>query len=503
MKYILALDVGTSSTRAVIYADDGTVHFSHGFEYHSEYPQPLHVEQNPASWTEAADAVLSAAAGFMRHNGVSIEGIAVTSQRSSLIPVDSRGRYLRRAIMWQDKRNIDTCRELVDRHGLEYFHRKTGLRVNPLFILTKLVWLKKNQPDIFNGASRFVGVQDYVVHYLTGSYKTDWTQGSRTMLMDLARFQWDPELLAMAGVGEERLCELVAPGSVAGELTPVVAAATGLPAGIPVVVAGGDQQCAALALGVIRPGVAEANTGTGSFVLAFSDQPVFEPECRVLCQASAWAGKWMLEAGIFNTGAIYRWFKERFCPELREREDAYHLMNKEAAKAPAGANGVVMLPHFEGSMAPNWNPAAKGIFFNLGLGTTRGEMLRAIQDGIAMEIRENLQLIQSVSHDIDEVSVAGGMCRSDVFCRIQASAYNKRVIRYDNPEASSLGACMVAAPALGLYDSLDQAFERMHSNISVSMEPDPEEVMSYDKLAVRRKLLYDGLCSTGVYEAFI
>ncbi|MCD8351591.1 MAG: hypothetical protein LUC93_13365 [Planctomycetaceae bacterium] len=503
MKTILALDVGTSSTRAVIYDAEGRDLFTFGHEYHSSYPQPRHVEQDAGSWSAAAERVLCEAASYMRHHGFMAEGIAVTSQRSSLIPMDRDHRPLRPAIMWQDKRNIAECDELVAEHGLETLYRKTGLRVNPIFVLTKLRWLRKNQPEIFETAARFLGVQDFVIHYLTGEYKTDWTQGSRTMLMDLASFTWGRDLLAIAGIDESRLCELVAPGSVAGGLRAPVAVATGLPEGLPVVISGGDQQCAAMALGVVRPGVAEANTGTGSFVLSYADKPAFEPECRVLCQASAMAGKWMMEAGIFNTGAIFRWFKEQFCVDLHGKENAYALMTDEAACSPAGANGVIMLPHFEGSMAPNWNPAAKGLFFNLSLGAKRADMIRSILDGIAMEIRDNLQLIQSLTNDITEVSVAGGMVRSDLFCQIQASAYNKEVIRYENAEASSLGACMVAAPGLGVHPDLHAAFDAMCCRQFKTIQPVADDAACYLHMAKRRKCLYDALHKSGTYEQFL
>lgn len=503
MKTIIALDLGTSSTRAILYDENGTALYSARHEYHAEYPKPLHVEQNPATWKEAAFFVLAEVAAYLKEQKLKTEGIAVTSQRSSLIPLDAKGVPLRHAIMWQDKRNIAECEELTEAVGLQYLYRKSGLRVNPLFILTKLRWMRKHEPDIFARAHHFIGVQDYVVYSLTGELRTDWTQGSRTLLMDLVTFAWDKELMELGGVDAERLCELVPPGSIAGGVTSGTARTTGLPEGLPVVIAGGDQQNAALALGVIRPGVAEANTGTGSFVLAHADKPVIHPECRVLCQASAIPGKWMAEAGIFNTGAIYRWFKENFCPDIVGKENPYHMMNKEAMHSPIGAKGLVMLPHFEGSMAPNWNPAAKGLFFNLSLGTTRGDVLRAIQEGIALEIRDNLNLIQSLTQPLSEVSVAGGMTRSDFFCSIQASAYGKKIIRYKDSEASALGASMGAAPALGVHSSLESAFDAMRCKEFTEFTPTPETCATYDSLAEKRRKLYTALHESGTYTEFL
>ena len=320
-------------------------------------------------------------------------------------------------------------------------YRRTGLRVDPYFSAPKMMWLREERPEIYAAAEKLIGVQDYVVYLLTGAYVTDWSQACRTMLMNISSFSWDKDMLKISGISAAKLPELRPPGSTAGSLDGAMAKATGLAAGIPVIVCGGDQQCAALALNILRPGYAEANTGTGSFVIAYSEAPQFDDECRTLCSAAAVPGKWIAEAGIFNTGSVHRWFKEQFYPE---GEDAYALMNKEAAESPVGANGVMMLSHFEGSAAPYWNPLAKGVFFNLSLGTRRSDMVRAILEGIALEIGHNLSLIENLVKNISMVSVAGGLVAFDLFNQIQADAFNKTVIRYDNSEASSLGALMSA-----------------------------------------------------------
>lgn len=502
MVHVIALDVGTSSMRALIYDERGALLHTSGCEYHTVFPQPSWVEQDPATWADAALDTLSGASSYAREHGIGIAAITVTSQRASLIPVDRAGQPLRPAIMWQDKRTIAICDRLLRENGLEPLHRKTGLRINPFFVLNKIIWLRENEPETFRRAARFIGVQDYVIHQLTGAFVTDWTQASRTMLMDLRRFAWDDELLQLAGIAPDRLCRLVPPGSMAGTLLPAMAARSGLPSGLPVIIAGGDQQSAALALGLTRQGMAEANTGTGSFVLSYSEQPVFDDRCRVLCQAGAIAGSYVTETPIFNTGAIFRWFKEQFCPDYRTRDDPYALMDDEAAGIPAGSGGVLMLPHFEGSAAPNWNPAAKGLFFNLGLATTRGMMIRAILEGIAFEISENIGLMRALEGEISELHVSGGMVRCDLFCEIQASACGTRVIRHSNPEASSLGATCSALVALGVHPSADAFFHGIDAGQSVFL-PDAAESDLYGRILQRRRALYTALNDADVYRRFM
>jgi xylulokinase/glycerol kinase len=503
MNHIIALDLGTSSMRSILYDENGKSICAFGHEYHSEFPRPSWVEQSPDSWKRAAADVLFRTASFMKDKGLAARGIAVTSQRSSLIPVDKDGRPLRDAIMWQDKRTIAECNGLVREYGLEHLYRLSGLRANPYFVLPKILWLKAHESGIYKVMRKALGVQDYVVYCLTGEYITDYTQAGRTMLMNIEKFQWEEELLRIAGISADRLPRLIPPGSAAGKLTPDFASLTGLPRGLPVAVSGGDQQNAAVALGVTGQGMAEANTGTGSFVIAYAEKPVFDASCRVLLQASAIAGKWVMEAGIFNTGSIYRWFKEQHCLDLKDNPKPYMVMDDEASISGPGARGVMMLPHFEGSAAPYWNPMAKGLFFNLSLGSTRGDMNRAILEGVAMEISDCLELIAELTGNITAVNVAGGMVKSDLFCRIQAGVYDKPVIRYKNSEASSLGACMVSAEALGVHPGLDAASRAMAAGVEMSFQPHAKDVGVYQKLLAAKKKLYHALAESGVYETFM
>ncbi|PWJ49644.1 FGGY-family carbohydrate kinase [Faecalicatena contorta] len=497
---LISLDIGTSGMRAVVYGLDGQKKENTYFEYHSEFPQPGYVEQNPESWKEAAIYCLSNIAPFFNGEDVP-QAIAVTSQRSSLIPMKD-GQPMRNAIMWQDKRTVPQCEKLIEEYTLEGLYTKAGLRTNPYFVLPKILWLKENQYDIYVNAEKFIGVQDLVVHYLIGQYKTDYSQACRTMLMNIETFTWDPDLLRIAGITEEKLPELVPPGSIAGGLLREIAEKTGLAEDIPVIISGGDQQNAAVALGVIKPGRAEANTGTGSFVISAIDKPVFDEDARVLCQASAIAGQWIMEAGIFNTGATYRWFKEQFCTDIQDRKNIYDIMNDEAAASPIGSNGVIMIPHFEGSAAPYWNPLAKGVFFNLSLNTKRGDMIRSIMEGIAVEINDDIGLMEEITSPIEMVSVAGGMVHSDLFCKIQANVYDKKVARYANSEASSLGAAMIAAVTLGVYKNIEEAYANMLRDKPQIFNPNEEEVIQSEVIIRRKHKLYQALNDQDAYKFF-
>ncbi|MDA8427353.1 MAG: FGGY family carbohydrate kinase, partial [Treponema sp.] len=380
-------------------------------------------------------------------------GLALASQRSSVIPVDESGEALHPAIMWQDQRTESICRELGERQSSVY--RKTGLRISPVFSAVKMTWLRRNRPEIFARTHKMLGIHDYLIHHLTGGFVTDRSLASRTNLFDLSSGEWDPGLLELFEVERGQLCSLVDQGEVAGFLGPAASRATGLPEGLPLVSAGGDQQCAALGMGLLAPGRLVANTGTGSYVIGLSDRPVFDGLMRLSCNVAATPGNYIVEAGILTSGALYAWFKEKF---YDAGGAGFAAINEEAASSPPGAHGVLLLPHFKGAGSPHWNPNAKGLFFGLSLGTSRGDMARALLEGIAAEMAQNVSLIEALTGPAREVRVSGGLSNFPLYNQIQADLYGRRVLRSGDGEATARGAWISAAVRLGLYDSHAAAF---------------------------------------------
>lgn len=500
MTNFITIDVGTMSIRAIVYSVTGQLLHESSYEYSASFRPPGLVEQKPADWRVGLLTVLSGAGAYATEHDLDLAAIAVTSQRASVIPVDSVGYPLHPAVTWQDKRSVPQAEQLVDALGFEGLYQRTGLRANPYFSAPKMMWFAQQEPEIYRQSAKLIGVQDYVIYLLTGHFVTDWTQAARTMLLDINTFTWDTEIIAASGIDPSKLADLVPPGSsVEGGLRRSLAMSVGLPEGLPVIIGGGDQQCAALALNVLSAGRAEANTGTGSFAIAHADSPVRHPEQRVLCSASAQPGAWIAEAGIFNSGAVYRWFRELLGGT---KSTSYEELNEAAMSSPVGANGVVMLPHFEGSAAPNWNTYAKGLFFNLSIGTTRGDLARSILEGIALELTENLRLMEGMIGQIDMLSVAGGMARSELFNQIQADALDRMVVRYANSEASSLGAVMSAMVTLGLADSYQDAFDRVVPSERVTYTADPAAHAVYSEVGRRRRALYRALDEREVYQDF-
>jgi glycerol kinase len=288
------------------------------------------------------------------------------------------------------------------------------------------------------------------------------------------------------------LCDLVAPGSIVGRLTPDMASATGLVAGLPVVSAGGDQQCAALGLGLFSGERAVSNTGTGSYLIGHADQPAFDEKMRLACNVSAVPGAYIVEAAVLTSGTIYRWFKEAFF----QNGDSFEDLNVLAGAVPPGANGLLLLPHFKGCGAPYWDPEAKGVFFNVTLSTSRGEMARAILEGIAVEMKESLELVETLCGKVASVSVSGGMTQSDLFNQIQSDIFERPIVRFRNNEATSLGAWIAGAVAVGLEKSYSEAFARASDAGSARIyQPDAANRTLYEMQCRRSKALYQALAT--------
>lgn len=378
----------------------------------------------------------------------------MTSQRSSIIPVDRDGRPLRSAIMWQDKRNADLVEELkpLEKH----IHARTGARINTVFSGTKMTWFHRNQKELYEKTYKICTIADYMVYQMTGQFRTDHTYGSRSLLMNLKTRSWDEDLLKLFEVDQDKLCDLVQPGSVIGTVTRAFAKKTGLPEGIPVITAGGYQQCAALGHGVYQPGTLEITTGTGAFMLGYCGQVPEKLNSGVICGAHAIPGRYVLEVSMLTCAALYNWGKHTFFSE--EPENHFDQINQAVLESPPGAHGCVALPYFQGRGTPDWNSKATGAFFGLSLGVTRGDLARALLEGIACEVKNNLDILEACTGSMERIYVGGGLTKFEAFNQLQADVCQKKLLRSeDTGEQTALGAWASAAVTLGCYQDYEQA----------------------------------------------
>ncbi len=488
---IIAIDAGTTSIRAVLFDRSGRAASAAQEENPPAYHGDGRVEQEASTWAGALFRILGRISREAAAEGVGVSAITVTANRSCVLPVDSRGGALHPVIMWQDTRTDGICRELAAQSRRVY--ERSGLPVTSVFSAVKMAWLRRERPEVWARTARMLGVQDYLIFLLTGLFVTNRSLASRTNLLSLETGDWDPELLGIFGIERRVLCDLVDPGREAGALTPEAAAAAELPPGIPVVTAGGDQQCAALGMGLLAAGDVVANTGTGSYVIGLSDRPVRDPEMRLYCNISALPGRYVAEAASPAAGVAYRWFRDRFYGGPDGSADGFGAVNAEVEASPPGANGVVHLPRFKSMGAGVGNPgisAGRASFHGIGLSTSRGDLARAVLEGVAADMADNLGLVERWTGPKEAVRVAGGLTRFPEFDRILASLCGRPVVLAPESEATARGAWISAAVRRGLYPDAAAAYAASGAGAGDRIfEPDPARRDVYARLREERARL--------------
>lgn len=499
MEVIIALDVGTQSLRAGLYNLTGEMLDCYTESYAPRFYPRNKVEQDPSIWEAALVSALSQVGDFLKGGKHEAIALGLTTQRASVIPLDAEGKPLHDAYMWQDKRAVKDCDYLFNQIGGNRLYEESGLRLDPYFSLPKILYYRRFHPERWEKTKKLVGVQDYINYLLTGKFVTDHSQASRTMLLNLHDLAWNEGVMAELDISRELFCDLVPPGSHSGGITPDFAEKTGLPVGLAVYLCGGDQQCASLGLGLTKPGEIMANTGTGSFVIGNAKEPAFDGKQRVLCSVAATPGAYVLEAGIYASGAMYNWCRDQFYAYGGE-PTKFAEVNREVAAVAPGADGIVVLPHFQGSAAPYWNPIAKGVIFNLTLGSTKAQICRAILEAIAIEVEGNIRLVEKAGEVSECIYVAGGLTRFPVYCQILADCLGRPVIKKENAEATLTGALISTAVSLGIYPGYGEACGALLPEDCEVYEPIPENRLVYKRKRKLKHRLYQAINEGGVYK---
>jgi len=494
---VVAIDAGTSGVRSIFFDTSGNVLSMTYQEFDSIFPSPSWVEQKASSWWETACTILKNTFKTSDIRSDNVVGVSVTNQRETVVPLDNKGQALRNAIVWQDRRTTKQCDWIRERVPSEEIYSITGLTVDPYFTAPKIIWIKEQEPDIFEKTDKFLLVHDYLVHRLTDEYVTDYSNASRTMLFDINKTDWSTKLLDAFDIPVEKLPRPVESGTPIGEISADASTKTGLNIGTPVVAGGGDQQCAALGVGVVSEGSIKATTGTGTFVLAYSKNIRLDPKMRVLCSRHVVPDAFVIEASMFTTGSALRWFRDHIATEERHVAgdrgiDPYEVITRAAETIPAGSEGVIHLPHFVGAGAPHWNPHARAAFAGLALGHTRRHLMRSVLEGVAYEIRSNLEVMNELGIPTDEVRVTGGAARSDIWMQIQADVLGIPVIRSQQEEATALGAAILTCKGIGIFKSVSEAAETMVKTKEILL-PAPDYRDVYDAGFRTFKKLYSAL----------
>ncbi len=486
-KNLLAIDIGTTSIRGILYSEEGRKLGMKSIQTPLVFVSS-YIEQRPDVYLDSVVEICRACLTFG-----SIDAIALTAFRSAPALVDREGNALTNFIMWQDTRNQYICNGLMPFN--EEIHSVTGAGINTVFTASKITWWKDHYPEVFKMAYKALIVPDFVMHYMTGVFATDYTYGSRTSLMNIHTLSWDDKMLEYFRLPVDILPELIPQGSVYGYVTSSFADQTGLKPGTPVISAGGDQQCGALGLGSMSESSLVINCGTGSFIVGVSNE-VQDPHTRLISNVSAIPDKYIVESNILSSAAALNWLIRELTPDLwQDGSPDYDAFNQLAASSPAGANGVICVPLFQGCGTRDWNPGARASFSNISLTSTRADMVRAMLEGIASEIVQSIMAMPAHLHESDTAYLGGGMTKSDLFNQILADMSGKTLIRYEDPQATAIGAFMSASVSLGWQPSLEAAYTAVRKGTDAHIfAPDKQNHDYYKEIIRQSAQTYHSLC---------
>ncbi len=474
---IIAHDLGTTGDKASIHDGTGRLLAATSVSYPTDYGSGGCVEQNPRDWWEA---VCQATRSLLEQTGAQAKDLAAvgfSGQMMGAVLLDERGDPLRPALIWADHRSSAQCDELVDAVGMERGYAITGHRLNPTYSLSKVMWVRQHQPELFARARSVCLAKDWIVLQLTGRLVTDPSDASSTNAFDQSARTWSAELLRAAQLDADLFPEVVPSATVVGGVSAAAAAATGLRAGTPVVIGGGDGPLAALGAGVVTPDDGTyAYLGSSSWVSFSATEPLHDPAMRTMTFDHVVPGHFVPTATMVAGAGSLQWITDVLVPE--STPERFGQITGAAADVEAATDGLYFLPHLLGERSPYWNPQARGAFAGLSRHHGRAHLARAVLEGVAFNLATCIAAFREGGRAINQIDAIGGGAASDVWLQILADVWGATIRRRSVvEEANSLGAAITAGVATGTIDNFSSA--RDLSQVTAVFEPDDSRHQGY------------------------
>lgn len=451
--YIIAADIGTTSTKTLVIDRGGAVIASNSIEYPLHTPRPDFAEQNPL---ELFQAVVRGIREVIAKAGIAAREVLCVSFSSamhSLIAVDRSNEPLTACITWADNRSVGYADKLRGTPEGQRIYLATGTPIHPMSPLSKLMWMREQTPDIFEKAYKFIGIKEFVFAELFGRYVIDYSLASATGLFNLADLAWDEYSLATAGITADRLSEPVPATYRLEGMDAGYAAEMGLEAGTPFIAGASDGVLANLGVGAFEEGVYAVTIGTSGAVRGIVRKPLTDPKGRLFCY-SLHDDLWVVGGPINNGGIMFRWVRDELATleaeEGRRRGmDPYDYLTELAAEVAAGSDGLLFLPLLAGERAPHWNANARGVFFGLSLYHQKKHMIRAVLEGVIYRIHSVVTALEELGGPTKEIRASGGFARSPFWRQMMADVLGTDVTVPDSIESSGLGAAQIGLVAMG------------------------------------------------------
>jgi len=412
----LGIDVGTGGTRAVLVNRDGRILASESSDHAAISSEHIGwAEQEPEDWWRATREAIAGVLAACEDAGSKIEAIALTGQMHGCVMLDATGAVLRPALIWCDQRTQPQCEWLNEKIGPGRLIELTSNPALPNFTLTKLLWVRQHQPEIFARIAHVLCPKDYVRYRLTGEFAMDMQEASGTLLLDVANRRWSQEVADASGIPMHWLPTLYEGPEICARVSSAGNSATGLREGVPVAAGAGDQGAGAVGMGIFTPGSVSATIGTSGVVFASTDRPTMDPLGRLHTFCHAAPGLWHVMGVTNGAGLSLRYLRDTFAPGT-----SYDELTTAAASVPPGSDGLLWAPYLFGERTPHLDPEARAAFTGITASHTRGHFVRAILEGVAFSLRDTLTLFAELGIPVKSIRLGGGGARGPLWRQIQA-----------------------------------------------------------------------------------
>lgn len=486
-RYFLGIDLSTTGATALVIDGSGGVLSSATTALSLSTPRPLWSEQEPREWWQATASSVRTVLAQAGIAGEAVAAVGLTGQMHGLVLLDEVGEPLRPAILWNDQRTGRECDEIRGLLGKRLLIEITGNDALPGFTAPKILWVRKHEPEVYARARHILLPKDYIRYRLTGGYAMDKADGSGTLLFELAKRDWSPEVTSALQIPDAWLPPTFEGPDVTGLVSVEAANETGLAAGTPVVAGGGDQAAQAVGVGAIEPGILALTLGTSGVVFGTTHGPAIEPEGRLHAFCHAVPGRWHVMGVMLSAAGSLQWYRDTLAPEL-----SFDALVAEADTVPAGSEGLLFLPYLSGERTPYPDPLARGSWVGLTLRHHRAHMTRSVLEGVAFGLRDCFELIRRTGGTaVREVRVSGGGARSALWQRILASVLGCALVTVDATEGAAYGAALLAGVGVGNWPDVAAACAGIH--VTGRVAPEAEWVEAYEHLYPVYRDLYPAL----------
>ena len=470
---LIGIDVGTSSCKVAVFDADGIAMAQESRDYPVHYPKPGWAEQNPDDWWYAICTAVQDLLKKSEINPKRIAGVGIAGQSWSAIPIDKHGNCLCPTPIWMDTRSADICMELSGKIGADNIFRISGNPLEPTYTLPKILWYKRELPEVYANAVKILSSNGYIAFRLTGETSQDICQAYGYANFNMERGNWDEALGREIGLRRDLLCELMPCHEIIGSVTKDAALRCGLAEGTPVVAGGLDAACGTLGAGVLHNGQTQEQGGQAGGMSICTDSYHAEPS--LILSRHVVPDRWLLQGGTVGGGGVIKWLGGELWPDK-----SFSELSLRAEKAAPGSDGLVFLPYMAGERSPIWDAHAKGIYYGLDYSKKDSHIIRASMEGVAFSLRHNIEVASAAGAEVGRLSAMGGASNSLIWTQIKSDITGKPIDVPSSDTATTLGAAMLAGVAAGVFRDFDDAVSRTVKTTR-SHEPNMSNKNVYDK----------------------